>query len=132
MPAFWVIFNNFAMGWAKVTLEWDHSEETTQEHEEVLKPPFIKLVSKILLKILNIFNWGVRYIFWIAFSWIEKNEELGDTILQCKLSHVKKVKVAWNLTLWEWESNKFMRLEKCLGHSWFPCIKDHSWMIFLF
>jgi hypothetical protein len=45
----------------------------------------VKLASKNLLKILSIFNWGVGYILWNAFLWIEKNEELGDTILQCKL-----------------------------------------------
>jgi hypothetical protein len=71
--------------WAKVTLEWDHSEETTQGHEKIFKPPLVKLASKILLKILSIFNWSVGYIVWNAFFWIEKNEVLSDTILQFKL-----------------------------------------------
>jgi len=80
-------------------LEWDHLEEAAQGHEEVFNPPLVKLASKILLKILGIFNWGMAYIPRNAFSQIEKSEELGDTILQCKLSYVRKAKLAWNATL---------------------------------
>jgi hypothetical protein len=50
----------------------------------------VKLTSKILLKILGISNWGVGYNPRYAFSWIEKSEELGNTILQCKLSYAEK------------------------------------------
>jgi hypothetical protein len=96
----------------KVALEWDCLEEATQGHEEVLKPPLVKLASKILLKILGISNWGVGYIPRNAFSQIEKSDELGNTILQCKLSYARKAKLAWNATLWEQESNKSIRLEE--------------------
>ncbi len=41
---------------AKVALKWGPLEEITQGHEEVTKPPLVKFVSKILLKILKIFN----------------------------------------------------------------------------
>jgi hypothetical protein len=61
----------------------------------------VKLASKILFKILSISNWGVKYIPRNAFSKIGKSEELGDTILQYKLSYVRKGKLAWNATLWE-------------------------------
>ncbi len=91
---------------AKVALEWDHLEETTQGHEKVPKPPLVKLTSKILLKIFGISNWGVGYNPRYAFSRIGKSEKLGNTILQCKLSYARKTKMAWNATLWEQESNK--------------------------
>jgi hypothetical protein len=68
----------------------------------------VKLASKIMLKILGNFNWGVGYIPWDAFLWIEKNKELGDIILYCKLFYVRKA----NVTLWEWESNKSIQLEE--------------------
>jgi hypothetical protein len=72
----------------------------------------VKFASKILLKIFGIFNLGVGYIPWNAFSWIEKSEELGDTILQCKLSYVKKAKLAWNTTLWKREFSKSTQFEE--------------------
>ncbi len=72
----------------------------------------VKLASKILLKIFGISNWGVGYIPQDAFSRIEKSEELGYTIFQCKLSYAKKAKLTWNATLWEWESNKSIQLEE--------------------
>jgi hypothetical protein len=93
----------------KTTFERDHLEEAAQGHEEVLNPPLVKLISKILLKILGIFNWGEGYIPWDA--WIEKSEELGDTF-QCKLFYVKKTKLAWNATLWKREFSKSTQLEE--------------------
>jgi hypothetical protein len=39
-----------------------------------------KLASKIFLKILGIFYWGMGYILQDAFSQIEKNKVLGDII----------------------------------------------------
>jgi hypothetical protein len=44
-------------------LEWDYLEVTTQGHEEVLKPPLVKFVSKILLKILGILDMSFEMHF---------------------------------------------------------------------
>jgi len=107
---------NFVVEWVegnclwkkKVALEWYCLKEVGQGHEEVPKPPLLKLALKIMLKILGNSNWGVVYIPWDAFLWIEKNEELGDIIFYCKLFYVRKA----NVTLWEWESNKSIQLEE--------------------
>jgi hypothetical protein len=117
-------------------LEWDYLKETTQGHEEVPKPPLVKFVSKILLKILGIYNWGVGYILWNAFSQIEKNEEFGDTIFQCKLFYVRKANLAWSenpqIPPYRNEDPASPLNLKKWKQSLISIMRDCSWMIFIF
>jgi hypothetical protein len=36
-----------------------------------------------------------------SFSQMEKDKDLGDLITQCNFFYAKKVKVAWDATLWK-------------------------------
>jgi len=72
----------------KVALELDCLEEATQGHEEVPKPPLIKLASTILLKILGIFNWGVGYIVTMHSHELRMMKKLGTPSFNvCTLSY---------------------------------------------
>jgi hypothetical protein len=59
-----------------------------------------------LLWILRIQAWGYGNIVQDAFSHLEKDEDLGDAIISSKIIFTKKVKVAQDPILWEWESIK--------------------------
>jgi hypothetical protein len=76
------------------------------------KSHLVKFASKILLKILSISNWGVRYILRDAFSQIEKMKNLVTPSFNVSYLYVRRAKVAWNATLWEQKSYKSTQLEK--------------------
>lgn len=64
----------------------------------------VKFDYEQLLKILEISTSNVGNIPKNAFSQMEKDEDLGDVIIQCKFNYVKKTKVVgdkkFNKTMW--------------------------------
>jgi len=64
------------------------------------------LTSKILLGIIVILAWGVKFITQIARMCLEKNEILVETIWASRVTYAKLLKVAWGARSWTLESNK--------------------------
>jgi hypothetical protein len=93
-------------------MEWDYFEKTAKKHQIVKKSPLIKLISKHLLQIIGILRWAIKCIPWNTFSQIEMGEIFVDTVIRCKLSYVRKAKIAWNVTSRKQESNKSIWVKK--------------------
>lgn len=74
-------------------MEWDQFKEIVKKQPEVKKLPLVKFDYEQLLKILEISTLNVGNIPKNAFSQMEKDEDLGDVIIQCKLRYVKKIRV---------------------------------------
>ncbi len=110
-------------------LEWNHLEEAIKAHQVLRKPPLVKLVYKLMLQIFGISRWVMGCIFRNASSLIEKDEVLINTIFQCKLSYVKRAKVVWNVTLWEQESNKSIKVKDMQAIIDFHALEDDSWIM---
>jgi hypothetical protein len=77
----------------KATMEWDQFKEIVKKQPKVKKLPLVKFDYEQLLKILEISTSNKGNIPKNAFSRMEKDEDLGDVIIQCKLSDVKKTRV---------------------------------------
>jgi hypothetical protein len=55
----------------------------------------VLLASKVLLGIIGISAWGVRFIPQSAWARLEKDENLVETIRASRVAYVKPLKVAW-------------------------------------
>jgi hypothetical protein len=41
------------------------------------------------------------------------DEDLKDSIISSRVAYARKMKVAWDPTLWEWSLIKLLTLERC-------------------
>lgn len=93
----------------KVEAQWDWFQIAVQCLEEVRHPLLENIDSKKLLHIIGIFMWEVEFIPGNTFSWIEKDDDLVETIRMTKVSYEKPFKLAWDAYNWNFESTKAKR-----------------------
>jgi hypothetical protein len=63
--------------------------------EQVKQPLLVHLTSEILLGIIRILAWGLRFILQSAWVRLEKDKNLVETICATRVAYAKPFKVAW-------------------------------------
>jgi len=84
----------------KVELKWDELQAQAQQMEHVKRPLLVRLAFKILLGIIGILAWGVGSIPQNAWTPLEKDENLIETIWATRVVHAKPLKIAWGVRNW--------------------------------
>ncbi len=79
----------------KMKLKWDELQSQAQQMEQVKWPLLVCLTSKMLLGIIGILPWGVKFIPQSAWVCLEKDEILVETVWASKVAYAKFKKVAW-------------------------------------
>jgi len=79
----------------KTKLKWDELQAQVQQMEHVRWPLLVRLAFEILLGIIGISAWGVEFILQSAWSCLEKDENLVETIQASRVTYAKPLKVAW-------------------------------------
>ncbi len=64
----------------KVELKWDELQAYMQQMEQVKRPLFVHLASKMMLGIIGILAWGVGFIPQSAWAHLETDENLVEAI----------------------------------------------------
>jgi hypothetical protein len=80
----------------KVESKCDQFQIEMQHLEEVWWPLFVRFTFNKLLHIIGIPMWGVGCIPCNAFSWIEKDGDIDETIQMSKVDYTKLFKLAWD------------------------------------
>ncbi len=72
----------------------------------------VKLASEQLLKVLGLNAWGMGNVPHDATSWMEKDEDLQGMIRSIRCVYARQLKTAWDVKIWDRESNKTSRTKQ--------------------
>jgi hypothetical protein len=80
--------------------------------EQVKRPLLVHLASEILLGIIGIPAWGVGFIPQSAWTRLEKDENLVETIWASRIVYAKPLKLTWRIQNWTIKSTKRNRVKE--------------------
>ncbi len=80
----------------EVEAKWDQFQIEIQHFGDVWWPLFIRFTFNKLLHIIGIPMWGMGFTPCNAFSRIEKDDDLDETIQMSKVGYTTPFKLAWD------------------------------------